>query len=199
MAERERLELAAVQLQQLGQLGLGGHDHVRRRVATRSADAGDPMDPTDLVRDGSRRRATGVATDDASCPTASPTASSSKVVSTSSPESISRVEIGHGVEEVEGQRRRHGGDRPGTASAADRREDDDEHEDESDVGVEHVVAQRHQGGGDGDRCGTTDGDPQQPRRAGLVVHEIGVAIAVTTPLDRLHAISTRAARDLKRR
>ena len=65
------------------------------------------------------------------------------------------------MEEVEGQRGGDGSDRAGTASPADRGEDDDEHEDESDVGVEHVIAQRHQGGGDGDRCGTTDGDPQQ--------------------------------------
>jgi hypothetical protein len=166
--ERERLELAAAQPEQLGELDLGSHDHLRRRVPARFANRGDTMDAADLLRRLRRR---------GRCPT-TPRGDVADCEADGEQQqrrldvvgTVDRqVEVRLGVEEVERQRRRDRCHRPGTAAAAEGRQHDDEDEDERDVGVEHHGAKGNEDGGDGDGRGATDCQPEQSRRARFAV------------------------------
>ena len=138
VGERERFELAAAEPEQLGQLDLGGHDHVRRRVPARFADGGDTMDAPDLFR----RTLAAVYRMPAirrELPDGQPDGQQQQGRLDVVPGVDLQRQIRHRVEEVEGQRCRHGGCSTGAASTRHGGEHDHEDEDERNVGVEHVV------------------------------------------------------------
>ena len=67
-----------------------------------------------------------------------------------------------GQEEVERERRGDRRDCAGSAAADDRRAHDDEHEDQREVRVVDVIAERNEHDRDRDRAETADHDPDRP-------------------------------------